>query len=246
MAYFRYNDYSPFDWNGVNTIVERCTVKGKEYPENIAKLAEHFHDTDELKFENFVPDYMLKCLDKYCDGLNTEEALNNIYEKVKRDWLYHTSFMDIVDTVANLGTCSRRKVGAVLVRNRRILATGFNGTPPGSPHCNDEICPGRNAPSGTSLSLCAAVHAEQNCLLYCSRFGISSDNAILYCSCEPCDTCIKMAETAGIKRVIFRQPYPTKMDALRKYLAVKTISIEALSQAYSDFTKGKIDFSVKK
>ena len=215
------------------------------YQENLNTIKQHFHETENLQISNFIPDYCEK--DLYLDpsSFDYKTMVERVEEKIKRSWLYHKSFLNIVDIVAKLGTCSRRQVGAVLVRNRRILATGFNGTPPGSPHCNDEICPGRNAPSGSSLSLCAAVHAEENCLLYCAKYGVSAADSDLYCSCEPCDDCMKLLETVGIKQVIYYKPYPTKMSALRKYFKAKSISVDELITEYTTLCNGRVKFSTE-
>ncbi|MEW5822490.1 MAG: dCMP deaminase family protein [Cyanobacteriota bacterium] len=217
-------------------------MKKINYKENIELLKCHFNKTDNCTLDDFIPGYYKEQLYLPSNELDIDLAVKNIETKLQRDWLYHTSFMNIVDIVAQLGTCSRRKVGAVLVRSRRILATGFNGTPPGSPHCNDEICPGRNAPSGSDLSLCSAVHAEENCLIYCAKYGVSASGAFLYVSCEPCDDCMKLVETVGITHVIYKQAYPTKMSALRKYFKAKTLSMEDLAAEYSKFCQGRIKF----
>lgn len=218
-------------------------MNNQYYDDNLLKLSEYYKDTTLLQLQNFIPDYSLPLLNLPSNELDINSIVHNIDHKVQRDWLYHTSFMQIVDIVSGLGTCERRKVGAVLVRNRRILATGFNGTPPGAPHCNDEICPGKNAPSGSSLSLCSAVHAEENCIVYCARYGVSAVDSVLYCSCEPCDDCMKLVETVGIKRVIFNEPYPTKMSALRKYFKAVCISLDDLKQEYTTFSMGRLTFN---
>jgi dCMP deaminase len=220
-------------------------VKEQNYKENLERISTQFTETPLLKLNDYIPGYFKQNL--YCPGtqLNFDDAIRNIENKVERDWLYHLSFLKIVDVVSNLGTCSRRKVGAVLVRDRRILATGFNGTPPGSPHCNDEICPGRKAESGSDLSLCAAVHAEENCLLYCARYGVAVSNSILYVSCEPCDDCMKLVETVGITKVIYRKAYPTKMSALRKYFQAVSVSLQDLADQYSTFTQQRCTFPLE-
>ncbi|MGD9580827.1 MAG: cytidine/deoxycytidylate deaminase family protein [Vampirovibrionia bacterium] len=218
-------------------------MKETNYSNNLVKISEKFTNTDNLSIEKYIPDYFKQELYLPTEQVNFDLAVTNIENKLQRDWKYHSSFMKIVDVVSELGTCERRKVGAVLVRNRRILATGFNGTPPGSPHCNDEICPGRHAPSGSSLSLCAAVHAEMNCLVYCARYGVSASDATLYVSCEPCDDCMKLIETVGINYVFFNLPYPTKMSALRKYFKAKCISMSDLAKEYTEFCQNRINFT---
>lgn len=219
-------------------------MKQQNIEQNLIKLRPYFCDNDLLMLDNYIPEYFYDQLCLPTSELDFDKAVKNVDIKLKRDWLYHTSFMTIVDVVSKLGTCSRRQVGAVLVRDRRILATGFNGTPPGAPHCNDEICPGRKATSGSDLSLCAAVHAEENCLLYCAKYGTSASGSSLYCSCEPCDDCMKLVETVGIKTVIYGQPYPTKMSALRQYFKAKCYSLDDLSKLYSSFIKNRAEFPV--
>lgn len=222
-----------------------ANLKQQNYKDNLNYLSKYFTHSKYCTLEHFVPDY---CLDELClpaREVNFDKAKENIELKLQRDWKYHISFLKIVDVVAQLGTCSRRQVGAVLVKNRRILATGFNGTPPGAPHCNDEICPGRNAPSGSSLSLCAAVHAEENCFLYCARYGVSAEGSTLYVSCEPCDDCMKLVETVGVKQVIFRETYPTKMSALRKYFKAQSILLSELSADYEEFCQHRLKFSAE-
>lgn len=218
-------------------------MKEQNYQENLDKITDQFTKTENLSLEKYIPDYFKEQLYLPTNTVDFDLAVNNIQNKLLRDWKYHSSFMKIVDIVSELGTCERRQVGAVLVRNRRILATGFNGTPPGSPHCNDEICPGRKAPSGSSLSLCSAVHAEMNCLVYCARYGVSAMNSVLYVSCEPCDDCMKLIETVGIEYVFYKEPYPTKMSALRKYFKAKCISIKELSNEYTEFCQNRVTFS---
>lgn len=218
-------------------------LKQQNYNENIEIIRKKFTETKYCTLEKFIPDYCTAELSLPTSEVNFEQAIENVENKLQRDWMYHMSFQKIVNVVAKLGTCSRRQVGAVLVKNRRILATGFNGTPPGAPHCNDEICPGRHAPSGSSLSLCAAVHAEENCFLYCAKYGVSAEGSTLYVSCEPCDDCMKLVETVGVKQVIFREPYPTKMSALRKYFKAQSIMLSDLSKDYEEFCRGRVKFS---
>lgn len=108
--------------------------------------------------------------------------------------------------IASLGTCARRKVGVVFLDKKgRILASGYNGTAPGSAHCIDSPCAGAHMPSGEGLELCEAIHAEQNALIQC-KFPDEVDS--IYCTDSPCIHCVKMlASTAG-KRVVFGREYP--------------------------------------
>ena len=121
-------------------------------------------------------------------------------------------FMRITQLVATRSTCSRRQVGAIIVRENRVLATGYNGSPIGTPHCYE--IPGgclreaQNIPSGQRQELCRGLHAEQNAILQAAAFGVSLKGSDIYCTHQPCITCAKMLINAGIGRVIFLGDYP--------------------------------------
>ena len=122
--------------------------------------------------------------------------------RISKDELY----MRIVSDIAMRSTCARRAVGAIaLDENGLVLATGYNGTPCGVPHCIDTPCEGASAPSGTALDKCEAVHAEQNLLLQ-----ICDVNKIhtIYCTTEPCTHCSKMIANTRCKRVVYEESYP--------------------------------------
>jgi dCMP deaminase len=121
--------------------------------------------------------------------------------------------MDIAQQVARRCTCRRRMVGAVLVRDTRILSTGYNGVPAGIEHCLDRGCLREQLgiPSGERHELCRGLHAEQNALLQAARHGISIEGATLYCTAQPCTLCTKMLINAGIVDVVFRDAYPDSL-----------------------------------
>jgi dCMP deaminase len=118
-------------------------------------------------------------------------------------------FMGIADLVAGRATCIRRKVGAVLVKDRRILCSGYNGAPAGAAHCRETGCLRRqmNVPSGIRHELCRGVHAEQNVIIQAAYHGVAVAGAALYCTNQPCSICAKMLINAGIKEVYFRDGY---------------------------------------
>ena len=122
-------------------------------------------------------------------------------------------FLEVARLVAKRATCLRRKVGAVLVKDKRILATGYNGAPSGLKHCIDIGCLRQKLkiPSGERHELCRALHAEQNALIQASLYGISVKNSILYATTQPCVICAKMLINAGIKEVVMADGYPDKM-----------------------------------
>lgn len=122
---------------------------------------------------------------------------------------WDTYFMDIAHLVATRATCPRRSVGAVIVRDRRILCSGYNGAPRGLSHC-PENGPTHEWPEGClHAGHCQrALHAEQNALLQAAMIGIACEGATIYVTCQPCNSCAKMIINAGISRVIYEGDYP--------------------------------------
>lgn len=122
-------------------------------------------------------------------------------------------FMQIAQLVASRSTCMRRQVGAVIVKDKQILSTGYNGSPSGLKHCGEVGCLRQvlNISSGERTEICRAVHAEQNALLQAARHGVAIEGADMYTSVQPCVLCTKMIINTGIKRVIYASPYPDSM-----------------------------------
>jgi dCMP deaminase len=129
---------------------------------------------------------------------------------------WNNYFMGIADLVAGRATCIRRKVGAVLVKDRRILCSGYNGAPAGIPHCGETGCLRRqlNVPSGVKHELCRGVHAEQNVIIQAAYHGVAVAGATLYCTHQPCSICAKMLINAGIQEIYYRDGYddPLALD----------------------------------
>ena len=122
-------------------------------------------------------------------------------------------FLEMAKLVAKRSTCLRRKVGAVLVKDKRILATGYNGAPKGLKHCLDIGCLREKlkVPSGQRHELCRALHAEQNGLIQASLYGISLKESTLYATNQPCIICAKMLINAGIREIVIQDGYPDKI-----------------------------------
>jgi dCMP deaminase len=118
--------------------------------------------------------------------------------------------MRIAREVSGRSTCLRRKVGAVLVREKRILTTGYNGAPRGIAHCTDRGCLREqlNVPSGERHELCRGLHAEMNALLQAAVHGVPVHGSVLYCTNTPCSLCTKMLINAGVQRVVALEGYP--------------------------------------
>jgi dCMP deaminase len=118
-------------------------------------------------------------------------------------------FMEITRLVVSRSTCLRRQVGAVVVKDKKILATGYNGAPSGLPHCLEVGClrEEMGIPSGERHELCRGLHAEQNAIIQAAYHGVSINGATLYCTNLPCIICTKMLINAGIERVVYEQGY---------------------------------------
>ncbi len=122
-------------------------------------------------------------------------------------------FMQITRQVATRSTCLRRQVGAIIVHNKRIIATGYNGGPAGLAHCLDIGCLREQLgiPSGQQHELCRGIHAEQNAIIQAARYGLPIDGSVLYCTTQPCTQCTKMIINAGITELVYEQGYPDEL-----------------------------------
>jgi dCMP deaminase len=140
---------------------------------------------------------------------------------------WDTYFMNITTLVAQRSTCTRRAVGAIIVKDKRILSTGYNGAPTGIRHCLEVGClrESLQVPSGERHELCRGIHAEQNAIIQAAYHGVSVNNAVLYCTNQPCAICAKMIINAGIKKIYYQSGYS---DALAQ---------EMLSEAGIDLIK---------
>ncbi len=158
-----------------------------------------------------------------------EKGTNDPFQRP--DW--DTYFLRIAKLVAQRSTCLRRQVGAVIVSENRILATGYNGAPHGIAHCYQRpdgcLRESLNIPSGQRQELCRGLHAEQNAILQASAFGVSLKNSEIYCTHQPCVTCAKMIINAGIKRIVFLGDYPDEL------------SIELLDECKISYERIEID-----
>ncbi|MGB9711600.1 MAG: deoxycytidylate deaminase [Dissulfurimicrobium hydrothermale] len=123
-------------------------------------------------------------------------------------------FMSIARLVAGRSTCLRRKVGAVLVKDRRILCTGYNGAPSGLKHCLEIGCLREelNIPSGERHELCRALHAEQNVIVQAAYYGTAIAGSTLYCTNLPCAICTKMLINAGVRSIYYAEGYRDPMS----------------------------------
>jgi dCMP deaminase len=138
-------------------------------------------------------------------------------------------FMSLARLAATRSTCLRRHVGAVIVKDRMVLSTGYNDTPRGMRNCGDGGCErcGSGAPSGAALDTCLCLHAEQNAVVQAAYHGVGISGAAIYCTHQPCLTCAKMVVNAGITRIVYDEPYP---DPLAERL-LREASVECVRYA---------------
>ena len=132
-------------------------------------------------------------------------------EKSRPSWDEY--FMEMAELARKRSTCIRRGVGAVIVKDNRVMATGYNGVPRGISHCSETGClrEQMGVPSGQRHELCRGLHAEQNAIIQAARMGVNIDGAELYCTTQPCAICTKMIINAGIKRVVIKERYPDEL-----------------------------------
>ena len=140
-------------------------------------------------------------------------------------------FMSIADLAATRSTCLRRQVGAVIVKDKRILATGYNGAPRGLVHCLDVGCLREklNIPSGERHELCRAIHAEQNAVVQAATSGINITGGTVYSTTFPCSLCSKIIINASLLRIICREGYPD--DLSRRLLVEAGIKVDLLNRS---------------
>ena len=141
-------------------------------------------------------------------------------------------FMEMARLVASWASCyqSERKIGCVIVKNKRMMTTGYNGAPSGVKTCVERgecLRKKLGIPSGTRQEMCYATHAEQNAIIQAARLGIAIEGATLYCTHQPCAVCAKMIINAGISRIVYEQGYPDNF------------SLELLNEAGIELVKYK-------
>jgi dCMP deaminase len=138
-------------------------------------------------------------------------------------------FMEMLEVIKQRSTCVRRHVGAVIVRDHRIISTGYNGAPTGLRHCTKETCVRMKygIKSGERHELCRATHAEQNAIISAARMGTSIEGAEIYITDSPCILCTKMLINAGIKRIVYRGAYPDSFSLeMLEEAGVETVQYE--------------------
>jgi dCMP deaminase len=135
-------------------------------------------------------------------------------------------FMKIAQLVAERSTCLRRSVGAIIVKDKRIISTGYNGAPRNLSHCLEIGCMRERMgiPSGERHEMCRGAHAEQNAIIQAAGSGVDMEGATMYCTTAPCSTCAKMIINAGICKLVLGEKYPDRLgEELIREAGVKTV-----------------------
>lgn len=138
-------------------------------------------------------------------------------------------FMEMTKLTATRSSCLRRHVGAVLVKDTRVIATGYNGAPAGVTHCEVTGCLRQklNIPSGERHELCRGLHAEQNAIIQAALYGVSTEGATLYCTTKPCSICTKMIINAKITKIVYEEYYEDSLaDELLKDTDIRILQYQ--------------------
>ena len=138
-------------------------------------------------------------------------------------------FLEVADLVATRSTCLRRQVGAVLVRDKRIISTGYNGAPRKLKHCSEVGCirSENDIPSGKRYELCRGVHAEQNAIINAAYYGISTQDTVMYCTHQPCIICARIMINAGVVKVVHRGDFQDDVALeLMKEAGIELVVVE--------------------
>jgi len=149
-------------------------------------------------------------------GLSKPLWITYVGEKLmeRPDWT--TYFFNILEVISTRSTCNRRQLGALIVKNKQIISTGYNGQLSGAQHCNDLgdcLRTKMNIPSGERDEICRAVHAEQNAISQAARYGLSLEGAIMFITNTPCVICAKIIAASGIKEIyVNKADYPAKLS----------------------------------
>lgn len=196
-------------------VVERG---GSRTPKDFAEFSEQ--ENRELESDDPAKQQLRACYQKADETLNNGdslEALQALLSDIVTRWLMASKrpdwdeyFMQIARIVSLRSNCMKRKVAAVVVKDKRIISTGYNGTPRGTKNCNEGGCPRCNsfADSGSALGDCLCSHAEENSIVQAAYHGISVKDSILYTTFSPCLICTKIIINAGIREVVYNLDYP--------------------------------------
>lgn len=208
---------------------ERIKQRGRESDPTTFKQFLEYENKEEknedyggqqLRFCSEIADYTIEnngTVEEFKNKLK-DLTLKLLKNQIRPDWDEY--FMSIAKVVALRSNCLKRKVAAIVVKDRRIISTGYNGTPRGTRNCNEGGCPRCNslAESGTNLEQCLCSHAEENAITQAAYHGTLLKDSTLYTTYSPCLICSKMIINAGIKEVVYQGEYPLAETALNLLL----------------------------
>jgi dCMP deaminase len=176
-------------------------------------------------------------------GVSSEKKkLSNSAPRVRPSWDEY--FMMMAYLASTRSTCLRRQVGAAIVKDKRVLATGYNGAPKGLPHCLDLGCLREELqiPTGERHELCRATHAEQNAIAQAASFGVSIEGATLYSTCQPCSLCAKLLINSGIRSIKTCGDYPDQMaEEMLSQAGIGVEKIELDTKSFEKIFEGRKD-----
>jgi len=137
-------------------------------------------------------------------------------------------FMQLTELVSKRSTCLRRNVGAVLVKSKTIISTGYNGAPRGTKHCFEAGCIRKemNVPSGERHEICRAVHAEQNVIIISAQYGSTTQKTTMYVTNFPCVICAKMIVQSGIERLVYTSKYGDELSEIESAKILRQAGIQ--------------------
>ena len=186
--------------------LENREAEGDDTSQNLVKVAlmADYSLTNDASLEKLYP--------------QIDQLLIKLLKEVQRP-SWDEYFMDIAKVVASRSNCMKRKVAAIIVRDKRVVSTGYNGTPRGTRNCNEGGCPRCNnlAASGTALDECLCSHGEENAIVQASYHGVSLKDGVIYTTFAPCLQCAKMIINSGIREVIYNMDYPLNDSAFRLF-----------------------------
>jgi len=180
--------------------------------ENEDKNKQNLKGTFEMAQKKITNNGSLEELHDSTDTLLSE--ISGKFKLVRPNW--DDYFMNIAKVVATRSNCVKRKVAAIIIKDKRIISTGYNGTPRGTKNCSEGGCPRCNnfSEGGTDLHLCFCSHGEENAIVQAAYHGISLKGSVLYTTFSPCLTCTKMIINAGIEEVVYNTDYPLLKEPL--------------------------------
>ncbi len=204
---------------------DRCRKRGRE---NAASTLEQFIEEEarELSSDNPADQQLIATRQRADVVVNNDGTLEELHHRLEEVLVplmsrfvrptWDEYFMNIAKVVATRSNCMKRQVAAVIVKDRRIISTGYNGTPRGAKNCNEGGCPRCNslAESGTALEECLCSHGEENAITQAAYHGISVKGSTIYTTYSPCILCTKMIINSGIVEVVYNQDYPLNEQAM--------------------------------